>query len=298
MNRLSSDEIALFSLVVEHGSFAAAATATGQTPSAVSKAITRLEDKLGVRLLERTTRRLSLTAEGETLLAHGEAILSAIEAAEAEVVAGRGKPRGRLRVSVGSAFAKYRLAPQLGLFSERYPDVALEVLSTDRRVDLLAEGIDVAIRAGPLVDSSLIVRRLGEGPRVICASPAYLERRGVPRSADDLARHNCLSISFSSQFAEWPIRVGGTVRRVPVGGTVASDSAEVLRDLALSGLGIVRLLDFVVEDALADGRLVPLLEDVHVSEIVPLAVLMPPGRQRLPRVRAFIDFVAEHCRGG
>lgn len=298
MNRLSSDEIALFARVVAKGSFAAAAIEGRQTASAVSKAVTRLETKLGVRLFERTTRRLSLTPEGETLLAHGETILAALEAAEADVVAGRGTPRGRLRVSVGSGLAKYRLAPALHRFVQRYPEVALEVLATDRRVDLLAEGIDVALRTGPLADSTLIARRLGVAGRMICASPSYIARRGAPRSPDDLAHHDCLVIAGAEALSEWPFRIGDRTRVVRVDGKVVSDSAEVLRDLAISGLGLVRLIDFLLEDAVADGRLVHVLPDVHMPETVPIWAVLPPGRQQLPRVRVFIDFLAEIIGAG
>ncbi|MDP3527654.1 MAG: LysR family transcriptional regulator [Hoeflea sp.] len=294
MNKTAaSDEIAIFVRVVERGGFAAAAEETGLTPSGISKAVTRLEDRLGVKLLQRTTRRLMLTAEGETLLVRGREILAAIEATEAEVMAARGKPRGTIRVNMGTAYAKHRMAPVLPEFRARYPEIDLVVSVADRRIDVIGEQVDVAIRTGPLTDSSLVARRLGEARRVIAASPAYLARHGAPEQASDLARHTCLAISGLARLSEWPLTVDGRVTSVPIKPAVTCDNADILAEMALAGLGIVRLASFVIEDALADGRLVALLTDSHVSEAVPITALMPPGRQHLPRVRAFVDFLVE-----
>jgi len=293
MNKTSSsEEIVVFVQVVESGSFAGAAEALTLTPSGVSKAVTRLEDRLGVRLLQRTTRRLVLTAEGETLLARGRDILAAIEAAEAEVTLARGKPRGLLRVNTGTAFAKHRLAPYLLAFQMQYPDISLDLSIADRRVDVIGEQVDVAIRTGSSGDSSLITRRIGDMRRVICASPDYLARHGTPREPADLARHNCLLLTGFSRLAAWPMQVDGRIIEMNVKGTVTCDSAELLLDLVLAGLGIARFGDFLAEDALAKGDLVPLLVEHHVVEAAPISALMPPGRQHLPRVRAFVDFLA------
>lgn len=291
-----SDEIALFIRVVERGGFAAAAEGTGLTPSAVSRAVTRLEDRLGVRLLQRTTRRLALTPEGETMLARGREILAAIEAAEAEVTAARGRPRGLLRVNTGTAFARHRLVPRLVAFRERYPDVRVELSVNDRRVDLLADQVDIAIRTGPVGDSPLIARTLETDRRVICASPGYLTRRGTPEAPADLARHDCLVLNGFSRLAEWPFRHRERVAPMSIKPAMTCDTAAVLLDMALAGLGIVRLTSFMLRDALAEGRLVPLLDEHHVSEPVPITALMPPGRQHLPRVRAFLDTLTEPLR--
>lgn len=296
MNKTAaSDEIAIFVRVVESGGFAAAAEATGLTPSGVSKAVTRLEDRLGVKLLQRTTRRLMMTAEGETLLVRGRDILAAIEATEAEVMAARGKPRGTIKVNMGTAYAKHRLAPVLPEFRARYPEIDLNVSVADRRVDVIGEQVDVAIRTGTLQDSSLVARRLGQSKRVIAASPAYLARHGEPKQASDLADHTCLLIASFARLSEWPLKVDGRVKPVSIKPAVTCDNADILAEMALAGLGIVRLASFVIEDAIADGRLIPLLVDCHVSEPVPITALMPPGRQHLPRVRAFIDFLVEHA---
>jgi DNA-binding transcriptional LysR family regulator len=288
-------DVGLFVSVVESGSFSAAAQASGLTPSAVSKAVTRMEDRLGVRLLQRTTRRLALTQEGETMLARGKEILAAIESAEAEVTANRGKPRGLVKLNTGTAFAKHRLAPVMTEFHARYPDITLELSISDRRVDVIGEQTDIAVRTGPLGDSTLIARRIGAMQRVICASPDYLRRNGRPETPGDLARHNCLVLAGFSRLAQWPMRENGQTVLMNVKGSVTTDSAELLLDLALAGLGIVRFGDFLAEDALADGRLVPLLQEHHLTDPQPITALMPPGRQTLPRVRATVDFLAERC---
>jgi DNA-binding transcriptional LysR family regulator len=296
MNRIAaSDEIGIFVRVVERGGFAAAAEETGLTPSGVSKAVTRLEDRLGVKLLQRTTRRLMMTAEGETLLVRGREILAAIEATEAEVMAARGKPKGTIRVSMGTAYAKHRLAPVLPKFRALYPEIDLNVSVADRRVDVIGEPLDVAIRTGPLADSNLVARRLGEARRIIVASPAYLARHGEPKQASDLKDHACLLITGFARLSEWPLKIEGKVTPVSVKPAVTCDNADILAEMALSGLGLARLASFVIEDAIADRRLKPLLVDCHVSEPVPITALMPPGRQNLPRVRAFIDFLLEHA---
>ncbi|MCW1843974.1 LysR family transcriptional regulator [Prosthecomicrobium hirschii] len=287
-----TDELATFVRVIDLGSFAAAAADRGLTASAVSKIVSRLEDRLGVRLIERTTRRLALTPEGETLLARGRDIVAAVAAAEAEVMAARGRPRGLVRVTTGTAFAKHRLVPLLPDFHALYPEIALDLAVADRRVDIIGEQIDVAIRTGPLGDSSLIARTLATSTRVVCAAPAYLARHGAPVVPAELAAHICLRLTGYARLAEWPMRIDGRIVPLKVSGAITCDSADVLRDMVLAGLGIARLAAFMIEDDLAAGRLVPLLVDHHVPEPVPITALMPPGRQSLPRVRALVDFLA------
>ncbi len=293
MNKTSSsDDLAVLVAVAEAGSFAAAAENLGLTPSGVSKAVTRLEDRLGVRLMERTTRRLALTVEGDMLLARGRDILAAIEAAEAEVTAARGKPKGLVRINTGTAFAKHRLAPLLPAFHDAYPDIRLELSINDRRIDVIGEQVDVAIRTGNTDDSTLIARKIGEMRRVICAAPSYIARHGAPQRPQDLEKHNCLLLTGFARLAEWPMRIDGRVVAMNVSGSVTCDSAELLLDMALAGLGVARFGDFLAERELASGRLVPLLVEHHVVETSPISALMPPGRQGLPRVRAFVDFLA------
>lgn len=288
-----SDEMAAFLRIVERGGFARAAEGFPLTASALSKLLTRLETRLGVRLLHRTTRRLALTPEGETYLARARDILALIEAAEADVTTGLLRPRGHLRVNTGSAYAKHRLIPLLPGFLARYPEITLDLAINDHRVDLLKAEADVALRTGALEDSTLVARKLGEGPRVICAAPAYLERRGTPRTPRDLLAHDCIVLHGLSRLPAWPFREGGGIVTLPVRGRLTSDGADALVDMAVAGLGIIRVTAFLVAEAIAAGRLVPLLEEAHASETVPIWAVMAPGRQRMPRVQAFVDFLAE-----
>jgi len=292
MNGAASAEMNAFVRVAERGSFAAAAADLGLTPSALSKLVTRIEDRLGVRLLTRTTRKLALTAEGELFVARSRDILASIEAAEAEVTAASERPRGHLRISVGTAVAKQILGPALPVFLDRYADITVELHVSDRQVDLVAEQIDVAIRSGALGDSTLVARKLGEATRVICASPLYLEKHGTPRVPADLLQHNCLTLPGPA-WSQWPFHTHEGINRLAVSGTFTSDNADLLLDMAVAGLGVARLADFMVARALRDGALVRLLVDSHVPESFPIHALTVPGRHRAPRIRAFVDFLAE-----
>jgi DNA-binding transcriptional LysR family regulator len=294
MNAGSAEAIAIFVRVIDLGSFAAVAAECGLTPSGVSRIVSRLEDRLGVQLLHRTTRRLTLTPEGETMLARGRDILASIEAAEAEVTAARGKPKGLIRVNTGTAFARHRLAPVLPEFYRRYPDIRLEIAIADMRVDLVAQQVDVSIRIGPPGDTDYAVRKLGDMRRVICASPVYLARHGMPGRPEDLSRHNCLVLTGLARLAEWPMQVDGRTVLFKATGAVTCDSAELIREMVLAGLGIARFGDFIALDALADGRLVEVLADFNSSEPQPINVLIAPGRRNLPRIRAFVDFLVEY----
>ena len=292
MNGAASAEMNAFVRVADRGSFAAAAADLGLTPSALSKLVTRIEDRLGVRLLTRTTRKLALTAEGELFVARSREILASIEAAEAEVTAASERPRGHLRISVGTAVAKQILGPALPAFLALYPDIAVELHVSDHQIDLVAEQVDVAIRSGALGDSTLVARKITEATRVICASPIYLEKHGAPRVPADLLQHNCLTLPGPA-WSRWPFHTHEGVNRLAISGTFTSDNADLLLDMAVAGLGIARLADFMVARAVQQGALVPLLVDSHVPESFPIHTLTVPSRHRAPRVRAFIDFFAE-----
>ena len=276
---------------VDLGSFAAVGTETGLTPSGVSRIITRLENRLGVKLLHRTTRRLSLTPEGETFLAHARGIFSAVEAAEAAVASTHGRARGHIRLNSGTAFAKHRLARLLPDFFAQYPDITIDLSVSDQRIDPISERVDVTIRVGPLADSELIAVRLGEVRRVIAASPHYLAAHGTPQKPADLLRHNCLLLSGFSRLSQWPLFENGKRVLIAAKGNVTSDSAELLLDLALAGTGILRLGDFFGESALTQGQLIPLLADCHDDDPQPITALLLPDRQSIPRVRALVDFL-------
>lgn len=286
-------DMAAFVRAVELGGFSIAARELGLTPSAISKLVTRLEDRLGVRLLNRTTRRLALTPEGEAYFHRTQRILSDIEEAETEVSRFRAQPKGLLRVNVGTAFGMHQLTPALPDFLARYPEVHVDLSVTDRVVDLIDEGADLGIRLGTLPDSSLVARKICDVERVVCASPAYLRRHGTPKKAADLLRHNCLCITYSPALRRWPFETREGVKHLEVSGNVGANTAESLLQLALLGVGVIRLSDAIVGAAIAEGKLVPLLQDIHHAEPLPLHAVYPQGRHRSPRVAAMIDFLVE-----
>jgi DNA-binding transcriptional LysR family regulator len=289
----SSNEMSIFTRVVERGSFAAAADDLGLSPSAVSKLVTRLESRLGVRLLNRTTRRLALTAEGEVFLDRSRKILEAIEAAESEVSSGRRAPQGHLRVHAFPTFAVDHLSTALSEFLARYPRITFEFLVTNRVVDLVDDNIDIAFRVGPLGNSSFGARKIADLTQVVCASPAYLARQGRPVHPRDLAQHACLTLNHIQDSRTWSFNVAGETVRVDVKGPVTADSAHMLLKLATDGVGVIRFGDIIVAKAIRDGLLVPLLEDLQEPESFPLWAISQPGRHRMPRVKVFLDFLME-----
>lgn len=286
-----TDPIAIFVKTVDLGTFAAAGLACGLTASATARIVTRLEAHLGAKLLHRSTRRLVLTQDGESYLPHARAALAAMASGEAEMAASRGQLKGLIRVNTGSAFARHRLTRLLPAFHAQYPDVTLDLTVSDHRMDPEATQTDVTVRVGPLQDSGLILKPLGTVRRVIVASPGYLARCGVPRVPTDLLRHNCLLHSGQARLAQWPMVQDGRRVLLPVTGAMRSDSADLLHDLAVAGVGIVRLGDFLGEQALADGRLVPLLAAHHDDDPTPISALVLPGRQNVARVRAFLTLL-------
>jgi DNA-binding transcriptional LysR family regulator len=288
----ASSDLRVFVRVMDRGSFSNAAKDLALTPSAVSKLISRLEDRLGVRLLERSTRRLVLTPEGETFLARARRIVGDIEEAEAEVMRARGAPRGRLRINSGTAFGLHQLAPALADFLARYPEIDVELSITDRLVDLLEEQADIAVRSGHIPAGPFIQRKLADLQRVICAAPSYLKRRGTPKAAADLKAHDCIVVAGPG-LNRWPFETRNGVDVVEVRPRVTTDDAEAALRLAIEGAGIIRLSDVIVGGPLRDGRLVALLTDVHHVETFPLAAFYPAGRHKLPRVAVFIAFLEE-----
>jgi len=290
MDRAEAMEILV--AAVDRGGLTAAAVHLGVTPSAVSKAITRLEQRLGVRLLERTTRRIVPTPAGQDYLDSARRIIGAIDDAEAVAMASGGCPQGRLRVNSGISFAMRQLAPALVAFGAAYPDIRLDLTVEDRICDVIGEELDVAIRTGPVTDERLAARRFAEVRRVIVASPAYLERHGVPKRPADLARHACLAITTTPDMARWPFREDGQLSQITVQGPVRIGTAEGALALALAELGIARVGDMLAAPSIREGRLVRLLADTHVDDPIPMHLVFPPGRQRLPKVRAFLDFVS------
>jgi DNA-binding transcriptional LysR family regulator len=288
----AASDLRVFVRVMDRGSFSSAAKDLGLTPSAVSKLISRLEDRLGVRLLERSTRRLALTPEGEAFLARARRIVADIEEAEAEVMQARGAPRGRLRINSGTAFGLHQLAPALADFLARYSEIDVELSITDRLVDLIEEQADIAVRSGHIPEGPFIQRKIADLQRVICAAPAYLTQRGTPKTPADLKKHDCIVVAGPG-LNRWPFRTRTGVDVVEVRPRVSTDDAEAALRLAIEGAGIIRLSDVIVGGPLRDGQLVALLTDLHHVEPFPLAAIYPAGRQRLPRVAVFIQFLME-----
>jgi DNA-binding transcriptional LysR family regulator len=286
-------EMTAFVRAVETGGFTAAARGLGLTPSALSKLVTRLEDRLGARLLHRTTRRLQLTAEGEAFFSRSRSILAAMDEAEAEVAQAGASPRGILRLSCGSTFGLHQLARAIPRFLEMHPDVEIDLTISDQPQSTLEEGVDLAIRTGPLDDSSMVARRICTLERVICAAPAYLRHYGTPRTPDDLQQHNCLWITGLPALRRWPFDTDDGIRVVLVSGNVVANNAEAVLQLAVAGVGITRLTDVIVGDAIRNGLLVPILADWHHVEPVPLFATYPSGRNLSPKVRAMVEFLVE-----
>lgn len=285
-----SGEMEVFARVVREGGFSAAARGLDLTPSAVSKLVARLERRLGVRLLVRTTRALTLTDEGRAYHRAALRILQEIE--DADQAASGGAIRGRLSVNASLPFGRMFVAPAIPSFLEKHPELTVSLSFTDDVVNLLAEQADVAIRMGSLPDSSLVARKLGQSRRVVCAAPSYLERRGVPAVPADLHRHDCLAFSFRKSSVGWPMRIGGQVVEQPVTGRVVVNNGETLRQMALEGVGIARLGRFHVADDLARGDLVPILEAYNPGDLELVHAIHAGGGLAPPRVKAFIDHMA------
>lgn len=288
-------EMEVFTRVVERGGFSAAARACGLTPSGVSKLMARLERRLGVRLLVRTTRRLQLTPEGVAFYERAARILDELAVAEQEAAAGAA-PRGRLRVNASVNFAMTHLLPLVPRFLAEHPQMSIEVTVTDKVVDLLEERADVALRVGPMRDSQLVARKIAKSGAMVVAAPAYLARAGIPERPEDLARHNMLGFSFTRILEGWPFLDGqGGIISVPPRGNALVSDGEAMHVLALAGLGLARLAAFQVRADVAAGRLVPVLEHLNPGDAVDVHAVYVGGSGPLSaRIRAFVDFLAKH----
>jgi DNA-binding transcriptional LysR family regulator len=285
------DGIAAFARVVDSGSFSAAARRLNISKSAISAHVQRLEERLGIRLLNRTTRRLSLTEAGAAYYRHCARILVEAEAAEQAASALQREPRGTLRISAPDSFGWMHVAPAVPAFLKRYPDISIDIKLSPAYANLVDEGLDLAIRIGVLEDSALVVRKLALSRLVLCAAPAYIEERGTPRTPDDLAGHNCLCTDLLPWGDEWRLAGKGGEVRVPVGGSVRSNNAEMLRVAALDGIGIAALPTWVVAEQLRGGTLRRVLTawEPPVSTIY---AVYPGNRLMSMKVRAFVDHLA------
>lgn len=288
-----SGEMEVFVRVIELGGFSAAARACGMTPSAISKLVARLEQRLGTRLVNRSTRQLQLTPEGCAFYERGVRILADLNEAE-RCANANATPRGRLRVNANVPFGHHFLLPLVPEFLARHPDVTLDIVLTDEVIDILEQRTDVAVRAGPLKSSSLVARRLGATRMVIVGAPSYLARHGTPSTIDELLAHNRLGANYVRAQPGWPLRHDGQDTVVPVSGNAQASDGEALHRLALAGLGLARLAAFQVRDDIAAGRLVAVLEDRNPGDLEEVhAVYVGQGGYLPLRVRAFLDFLVE-----
>ncbi|UTY59265.1 LysR family transcriptional regulator [Massilia sp. erpn] len=285
--------MSIFVRVAELRSFVAAGRQLGISASAVSKGIARLEEKLGVRLFQRSTRSVSLTSEGVLFLERSRRILAEVAAAENELAGTKASPQGRLRVSL--PLVSGLMLPVLSAFAARYPQIELDLDFSDRLVDVIDEGFDAVVRTGELSDSRLLSKRLGSSRFLCVGAPAYFARYGVPEQPADLVNHACLLHRFPSTglLEKWPLRRAGQDVDVRLPPGMTSNHIETLLYMARQGHGIACLPDFAVQQALADGALVTVLDEWTGAASI-FWVLWPSNRQLLPRVRAFVDFMAAH----
>ncbi|MBY3215204.1 LysR family transcriptional regulator [Rhizobium laguerreae] len=299
MPRTNLNDILIFMAVVDAGSFIAGGQAVGLSRSAAGKAVIRLEDRLGVRLLNRTTRTLSLTEEGRMFYERGLRILVSVDEAEASVAGQDSTPRGVLRLTVDDAFGRLVVLPLLEKYLRAWPDIQVEVSFTDRLADIVEEGFDLAIRIGATAtDTRLVSRVIATYKARLCASPSYLAERGEPRDVDDLAVHDCLISAGRNQRQGWRFRgEGGPWVKAQGRSRLRLDSAEAIRDAARAGLGIALLPDFLVTDDLAAGRLRQILADLETDD-AKIVTLYPDKRLLEPRVRRFIDLIVEELGRG
>jgi DNA-binding transcriptional LysR family regulator len=297
MDRFAS--MSIFVRVVERGSFAAAAEESGMTATMVGNHVRALERLLGARLLNRTTRRQSLTETGRGYYEQCVSILAQLQAAEIDARDMRAKPRGRLRISAPVIFASYKLAPAMKGYLERYPDLQVELVLNDRFVDLADEGFDAAIRVGTLPDSNLIARPLMSSSRIVCAAPAYLSKYGTPATPKDLEQHQCLAFRFASGAGRnWRFTLAdGSQQTVHVPGRLDISEGHALREAVLTGLGIAQLPEMMLERDLATGTLVRLFADLTMPTF-PVHIVYLPERKLTAKLASFVEFViAEFGRG-
>jgi len=288
------NQILVFVRVVQAGSFSAAARQLGLPKSTVSRKVSDLEERMGARLLQRTTRKLSLTDAGRIYYERTAAILGEIEEAEQAVGRLQAAPRGLLRVTVPLGFDM--LGPIVAEFLEQHPDVQIQMVCTDRRVDLVEERFDMAIRAGPLQDSMLVARHLGTAKAALVAAPSYCKRHGIPQTPDDLQKHTCVAFGVNTTPNVWIFESDGKRSEVRITPRLTVNDQELIREAVLAGVGIAWLPEHLYTDGLRKGQLRRLLPEWGAPADVPVHALYPTTRQLSPKVVAFIDLVAKRFR--
>lgn len=293
MDKLKS--LTIFMRSAQCGSFSEAARQLGMAPSAVSRAVLRLEDELGVRLLQRTTRSLTLTEDGNRFYQRSSQILNDLEEAELEVKQSQSSPTGTLRLDLSFTFGKLHIAPSLLQFAARYPDLKLNVSFNDRLIDLVEEGIDATVRIGLSSDSSLIMRHLATARYITCASPQYLAQYGAPTTPTELLQHRCVNFIYpqSRQEPTWKFEQNGKEINLAVDSYLRFDNSEVILSAVIQGGGIVQLPKFIAANAIARGDLQPILQSYGSQVALPIAVLYPQKRYLSAKVRVFVEFMTE-----
>jgi DNA-binding transcriptional LysR family regulator len=290
------DELQAFTAVIDTGSISSAAVQLGQTASGVSRALSRLEGKLATTLLRRTTRRIELTEEGAAFLIQARRIIEAVEEAEEQMSRRVQHPAGRLRVNASAPFMLHVLVPLTGGFRERYPDIELELHSSDQLIDLLEHRTDLALRHGPLRDSTLHARPLGRSRLRAVASPAYLAGRGTPQRVEDLAGHSLIGFTQPESLNLWPLRhpLGETWPIVP---SLWASSGETVRQLALAGQGIACLSDFMTARDRTEGTLVEVLSEANVGVLQPIHAVYYRNTALAARITCFLDYLSQSLAG-
>ena len=286
------EDMRLFVQVLESRSFTAAAEQLGISKQYISRRLMQLENRLGARLLNRSTRRLDVTALGQSYYNSAVRLLAEVEQVEQGIAGQAAEPRGTLRVSAPLSFAMAQLSALMPRFLQRYPQVQVEIDLSDRPVDLLGEGYDLVLRIGTLEDSSLIARRIASIARVYCASPDYLAARGTPKTPQELATHDCLPYGHSRQ-VQWRFEVDGKPLVIGVSGRMRANNGELLCEAAVAGMGIAYLPRFIVQQALRSGQLQTVLNE-FITEPLALSAVYPQHRQTSRPVQVLIDFLREH----
>ncbi|ACB94198.1 LysR family transcriptional regulator [Beijerinckia indica] len=295
-------EMLVFVRVVEAGSFSEAARQMLMTPSTISKLIARLEERLGLRLLERSTRRLSLTDEGRIYYERSAALLAELDDIEGALAKGARNAGGIVRVNASVAFGVLGIEPLLPAFWEAYPHIVVDLSLSDEIVDLYLDRTDIAFRVGALSDSGLIAVRIGVCRRRIVASPEYLERHGTPQTMEDLEGHNCLGFNFRRAAPVWPFREGGRIVDRILAGTLLANNGETVHRMAKAGVGLARLADFHTRADIASGCLVEVLDGIGYDDEEEIHALYLGGQRMPQRIRLFLDFMVprlqQFLRGG
>ncbi|MBD3886766.1 LysR family transcriptional regulator [Phormidium tenue FACHB-886] len=288
------NDINIFVKSAQAKSFSAVAQQLGMSPSAVSKAVMRLEESLDIRLMNRTTRKVTLTDDGAAFYERCRQILGELEEAELELKRSQATPAGTLRINITSELGRLHIISALPQFLDRYPDLKLDVSLSNRITDLIEEGIDAVVRIGIGPDSRLIMHGLAKARFIVCAAPTYLRRYGTPKNLEDLKRHNCISFvsPWTGRVFDWQFQQDGQEIRLPVEGNLLLNDGESLLNVALAGVGLVQVYNYIAGEAIAQGKLKPVLEK-YAAPSSPISVVYPQKRHLSVKIRVFVDFMGE-----